>query len=803
MQKIVVIIPTYNEVENIAHIVRRVRESLQHARVLVVDDNSPDGTGAIVRALMAQDSNISLLSRRGKDGLGKAYLDAFAEVLKDQSVEWVQVMDADFSHDPKYLPNLSAVSDSADVVIGSRYVAGGGTVGWTLWRKLLSRFANLYCRIVTGMPISDCTAGFILMRADLLRAIPLQSIKSSGFAFLMELKYMLWKHGARIAESPVMFQDRLDGTSKLSGHIVREGLLAPLIMRFKGAWWRLYVPFLIALMVGAIYAGPDIYNAITPGYQGIMIAGAPDADFYLTNINKSYKSAGLIGDPFQYEYQKLHNPFQYFGIEFVLGKIGNTLNLPIDILNMTTQFFLPALLALLLFALGYSVSGSWLSGALVAVAMLLGNEAVHPNGVANFFGALLFHGDYREFLNYSRPVNPQASGLLFFGVIYALHFLLKNSRLWYGALVGCAVGALLYIYVYSWAFAFVALGVMFLYALVSQERNLATASAAAVGTSVLVALPFLFSVIPLLIHGGGGGLTQAISTHHVIVEKVILLPLALYALAFFFFPHLRKKYMFVMLLLVAGVVVSNEQVLTGKMIFQQHFHFYSNIPMFLLATTLLFAEMVGFLSRKWRMVLVLVFVCGLVWFAIGVQVSSYRNHAADSAREQALAPVFAYLRELAPSQAVVLSDKYLSTRLTIYTQDFAYSAPYDVTYAVPQERLLHDYFVVLALRGVTKDAIRSYVYKTENREEVGNLLFVGTYWRDKCGSYACFPDSVLEDIIPQYQNFLSSPLLTQIKKYKINYILVDRVIDSGWKNVPNIIKKSLTTSGDFTLYSIQ
>ena len=228
-----VIIPTYNEAQNIAPIIARVHESVPDVRVLVVDDNSPDGTADIVRSLMTMDPRVTLLSRKGKEGLGKAYLNAFEEVLKDSTVEWIQTMDADFSHDPEYLPGLFMASKNADVVIGSRYIRGGGMVELTLWRRALSRFASYYCHLITGMPINDCTAGFILIRANFLRKLCLTDFDSSGFAFLMELKYKLWKQGARIKELPINFGNRGEGKSKLSKHIIVEGIAAPWNMRFK------------------------------------------------------------------------------------------------------------------------------------------------------------------------------------------------------------------------------------------------------------------------------------------------------------------------------------------------------------------------------------------------------------------------------------------------------------------------------------------------------------------------------------------------------------------------------------------
>lgn len=222
-----IIIPTYNERDNIENIVLAVFKIMPGINILVVDDNSPDKTSEVVKNLQSQYFNLSLLKRPRKEGLGKAYLDAFQMVLKNNEVKHIIMMDADFSHDSKYLPKMLETVKSFDVVIGSRYVMGGGTVGWEFWRRFLSKFGNLYSRLVTGMPIFDCTGGFNLIKTDFLRKIDLSSVAMSGYAFQIELKYLLWRAGARFKEIPIIFKNRLNGESKISNHIIKEGILAP------------------------------------------------------------------------------------------------------------------------------------------------------------------------------------------------------------------------------------------------------------------------------------------------------------------------------------------------------------------------------------------------------------------------------------------------------------------------------------------------------------------------------------------------------------------------------------------------
>lgn len=231
--KYVVIIPTYNERENIGKIVPEIFALIPEINVLVVDDNSPDQTQMVVRDLQQKFPNLSLLARQGKEGLGKAYLDAFWQVLKDETVDGIVMMDADFSHDPRYLPELLKNSSDFDIVVASRYLRGGETVGWELWRKFLSTFGNLYARIILRMPITDYTGGFNLIKSNALRKVDFSTIDASGYAFQIELKYLLWKMGGRFTEVPIIFKNRLHGESKISGHIIREGIFAPWKMIFK------------------------------------------------------------------------------------------------------------------------------------------------------------------------------------------------------------------------------------------------------------------------------------------------------------------------------------------------------------------------------------------------------------------------------------------------------------------------------------------------------------------------------------------------------------------------------------------
>jgi dolichol-phosphate mannosyltransferase len=221
----VVVVPTYNERENIESFLRAVREAAPGADVLVVDDNSPDGTGALADTAAAELGQIKVLHRPGKQGLGSAYRNGFSMAL-DEGYEVIVSMDVDFSHDPAVIPvMLQTIEQGADAVVGSRYVAGGATADWPLHRRLLSRWGNRYTGLVLGMGVRDCTSGFRAYRADALRSIDPSSTTAEGYAFLTELVRRLASSGRSIVEVPIVFRDRQFGTSKMSGRIVVESML--------------------------------------------------------------------------------------------------------------------------------------------------------------------------------------------------------------------------------------------------------------------------------------------------------------------------------------------------------------------------------------------------------------------------------------------------------------------------------------------------------------------------------------------------------------------------------------------------
>ncbi len=236
MSDTLVIIPTYNEKENIEAILKAVFNQKKDFHVLVVDDNSPDGTATIVERMMTQfSSQLYIEKRQGKNGLGTAYIHGFKWAL-DKGYEYIIEMDADFSHNPNDLVRLynACYKNGADLSVGSRYSQGVNVVNWPMKRVLLSYFASKYVRFITGIPVHDTTAGFVCYKRNVLETINLDKIRFVGYAFQIEMKFKAWKHKFKIEEVSVIFTDRTQGESKMSGSIVYEALFGVIKLRLKG-----------------------------------------------------------------------------------------------------------------------------------------------------------------------------------------------------------------------------------------------------------------------------------------------------------------------------------------------------------------------------------------------------------------------------------------------------------------------------------------------------------------------------------------------------------------------------------------
>jgi dolichol-phosphate mannosyltransferase len=237
MSKVLVIIPTYDERDNVVPVAHAVRKHVPDAHVLFVDDNSPDGTGNLLNELSSKESFVYVMHRREKSGLGRAYIAGFRWAL-ERDYDLIFEMDADFSHDPAELPNFIKAAQNADLVLGSRYVNGIRITNWPLSRLMLSKSAASYVRLITGMPVTDPTGGFKCFRRSVLEAIPFDNVISNGYCFQVEMTHMAWMRGFKVAEVPITFVDRRSGYSKMSRDIFREALWLVWKLAFRNHFRR-------------------------------------------------------------------------------------------------------------------------------------------------------------------------------------------------------------------------------------------------------------------------------------------------------------------------------------------------------------------------------------------------------------------------------------------------------------------------------------------------------------------------------------------------------------------------------------
>lgn len=235
--EILVIIPTYNEIENVEKMITTVLNIDNKIDILIVDDNSPDKTGKFVKTEYSKETRVNLIERIGKLGLGTAYIEGFKFAL-DHNYEYIIEMDCDFSHNPNDILRLLEVAEENDLVIGSRYIQGVNVVNWPLRRLILSMGASVYTRMITGMPIKDATSGFKCFRRKVIESIELDKIHSNGYSFQIEMHFQTWKKGFTIKEIPIVFTDRIDGVSKMGKNIVKEAIFMVWKLRFPNLFGK-------------------------------------------------------------------------------------------------------------------------------------------------------------------------------------------------------------------------------------------------------------------------------------------------------------------------------------------------------------------------------------------------------------------------------------------------------------------------------------------------------------------------------------------------------------------------------------
>jgi hypothetical protein len=483
--------------------------------------------------------------------------------------------------------------------------------------------------------------------------------------------------------------------------------------------------------------------------------------------------------------------------------------LPFDTLAIFCKFLFPALNFLVVYGLVLYLTKKKSFALLGATAMLLAQE-IAPISITALIDTFSFNSPFHHFLLFSRPINPQVNAIFFFLTLWALAALWHQpERKRYAWLAGIATGILGYLYFFYWNFTTILLGIMFVASLCMRDRMRMKKVLAALGISLVVALPYLITMIEMLGAGTASVGKNYILTHRVIIEKIMLFPLALLGvmMAWKYIKYrsikLAHPFQFLLLLVLAGIAASNQQVIHGMEIQQHHYHFMTNIPVFIIVMSILVAMAIERYCHKYVRPTIALLVILLFFQAASIQAASYKYWKPIFAEYQAYAPVFEWLNKNSAYNDIIYASETISQLIPTYTHDDVYSALHLSVYPVPLERLEHNYFIYMYLEGIRENTVRDYLFKEENRNRIGQHLFEGQYWRAMCGSFGCFPDSVIEDLIIKYKNFLKKPFEQNFKKYRVNYVMWDSRENPEWNVSKHSFLELATSTYGVLLFSVR
>lgn len=547
-----------------------------------------------------------------------------------------------------------------------------------------------------------------------------------------------------------------------------------------------------------------------------------DEEHYLSSIHAVY-THNKISNPYIYEDKDKTNPLYFSIIEYVLGFFGKIFNIPISVYAIAMKFFIPALLFLVIYLFLKSLLNNDELGAIFSSLLIMfGNELARFTSTS-IQDTILWHSPFIEFLVYSRPVNPSVSSIFFFLDLYFILCLFKKPK---DKISLCMAsffsGVLSYVYLYFWMFVTVLNLVVLIYSLYFKKRDLFKFFLLNFLGSIIIAFPFLYKIFELINAHSQSVLTDAIykayiPTHRLILEKIVMLPLFIYVLIFLtkylapkcipkyseIFSSFLKKHFFIYILLIVSLIVSNQQVITGMEIQQHHFHFFTNIPVFLIAISVIFLEFLNLYAIKFKKIFLILFIIFVTFHAVGVQASSYKIWKPSFSHYQDYRSVFDWLNNNSEADSVIYANSIISEMIPIYTKNYPYSAVHAAVYSVSVVRLMHNYFINTFLKGIEQHDANSYFSNEIIRNDLGQMVFEGQYWKDTCGSYGCFSDAVITRVVNAYKDFLKQSFQTQLKKYKINYLLWDVTNDPEWQADRFLFLKKVYEYNHIILYEVQ
>ncbi len=761
--KTIIIIPTYNEKDNIVDLARAVFQAAPGISVLVVDDNSPDGTADAVRESVAEYPNLEVLQRATDRGFGKSYIAGFSQALAAGRWQNIIMMDADFSHDPTVVPAMLRNLRTCDVVIGSRYIPGGQITNWHWHRRWLSWFANFYARTILAVPAHDLTTGFMAFRKSILDKINLEAIKSDGYAFLVELKYQIVQNGFRLAELPIIFNERREGQSKMSGKVIWESVWLP--WRLKLQTLKIHWPVLVfAAVFGLMITLPYLYHqwALGPVFQGINRQMADDSLFYLARIHDVIDGHPTLSNAYLAEY-KSGLPQQIFLAEYLLAQPLKLFGLTVAQGQLVYNFVLPGLAFLLTYLALYQIFSSrfW---SLAGVWLLLGG----------LFLSVFF-----------RPVSPQFNFLFWLTQFILAWLIIKGSAWpWVLPLSILNFGLLFYIYPFYWTFYLIFFGLLF-FAYWWSERQLSwrflkiSLGGLSLGSFYLY-YTYLSSKLP--------GFEETLTRVQMIYSRFPSgIRVMAWAMALLFLILAAWRWRLISMdartkFFAAGALTSilsvNQHLLTGRN-FEFSSHYYPLTVFFsVFGLAYLLSKLKGHFGKFFKLFLLLA-----ILFQISSSLNRYFKAAFTfdrSGQDQRYAVVLEWLNQNTPPDSVVYANKTLSQLIPVYTANNVFYSRYAnlflLTDAEVYERfILNNYFekfdkqFVLvndrAIFGVRYiDRYGHTVQGNKLRKLVGLKLEPEVY----------LPKTAVDQFLVLAAKLQSQRFADLIKRYRIDYFVFEK-----------------------------
>ena len=552
-----------------------------------------------------------------------------------------------------------------------------------------------------------------------------------------------------------------------------------------------YIAFALAILAGILYILPQVIFIADQGddFAGVQMLNSSDEHHYLATVEEVRQGHLSHSNTYLYEYKD--DPMLVWEYsELLSGVAGNILDIPASRLFVVMKFIFGAIVFLVVYALGLALSGSKTAGILASSAILLAPNLVgfwsDPGTL--LFDRLIFRGPDTAFISFSRLLNPLFTFVPFFlGILSAYRLFEKRSVKW-AVINGLLIAVNIYMYVFFWIFLFMINGITMGWLVIKKEWHGLRLFAISISLGVLLGSKLLYDLAHQLVFVNKEGeetLFVAVKSRKPIFDMFVFGAVVVQGIVIAVKRYrgiiVEKKDIFLIILLLGALVASNQQVLTGMLFQQHHFYFYTNIPMALLAYSIVGAGMLGaaFKTRPFtRKSITAVIVCALFFFGAGVQGSSYRNTYALFADNQKYGKVFDWLNANSEAESVVFANEQISSLLPIYTKNNVYGVSIASAYTTtPMDRRKHTFFALYSMSDRGGSVPEGF---ERRRSDIGNWLFTGGYYQDLCGSEACFPDKVLVDLVDEYVKFRKIPIRENFKKYRIDYFLWDKKKDPDW-----------------------